>query len=465
MTQISILKGIYVDQGASFRASYPRNLEPVVDENGISKGYLRSAPGIIQLAAGPGEDRGAINWLGVGYRVMGTSMVRFSGSTVDVLGDVGFGGAVAMDYSFDRLAINSGDRLYYYYSGSLSQVTDPDLGAVIDMMWIAGYFMVTDGVYVAVTELSDPFAVDPNKYGSAEADPDRIVALRKVRGEAYVLNRYTIENLQNVGGNGFPFQANNGGLIPKGCVGSRARTDFLQTFAFVGGARNEAISVYLAGPGEAVSISTPEIDRILGELDDASQASIELESRTLQNDQRLYVHLPDQCLVYSQAATLAAGFPVWDVLAGGALSNQRYPARHFTLLSGKWICGSPTGALGYLSDLVETHYGAVAGWEFATVFSYNGGKGAIIQALELVAATGSAPLGADATAFLSITQDGRTWGQERAIPQGAFGQTMKRLQWRPGTKISNYAGFKFRGANTAIASFARLEATIQGLNA
>jgi hypothetical protein len=41
--------------------------------------------------------------------------------------------------------------------------------------------------------LNDPTAVDPLKYGSSEADPDPILAIRKIRNEVYALNRHTVE--------------------------------------------------------------------------------------------------------------------------------------------------------------------------------------------------------------------------------------------------------------------------------
>src|SRR5690606_10602327 len=107
----------------------------------------------------------------------------------------------------------SGGDLYYWDGVALTQMTDPDLGFVVTVMWIDGYFMVTDGFTVAVTELNDPFSIDPLKYGSSEVDPDPIVAFRKIRGEAYFVNANTTENQQNVGGNGFPFARNPGGMI------------------------------------------------------------------------------------------------------------------------------------------------------------------------------------------------------------------------------------------------------------
>lgn len=465
MTQIPILSGCYADAYANFRASYPVNLEPVIVDTGLSKGFLRSAPGLVAYATGPGGDRGAINWNGYCYRVMGDQLVQLSGGTATSLGSVDPGSPVSMDYSFTLLAIASNLKLFYWDGGAIAQVTDPDLGPVIDVIWIDGYFMTTDGTSLVVTELSDPFAVDPIKYGSSEEDPDPIVALKKVRGEVYTLNRYTIENFQNVGGNGFPFARNAGGLIPKGCVGTHACAYFLETFAFIGSGRNEALSVYLAGSGRALSISTPEIDAELAALTVAQQADIECDVIVSDDEQRLLIHLPTKTLVYYAQASAANESPVWAIRASGILADEVYAVRHFTLAEGKWLAGTQGGVVGYLSQAVETHFGATTGWQFDTTYLYNASKGCIVKTLELVGNPGTVPMGQTPTCFASITRDGRTWSQERAIPQGTFGQRNKRIQWRPGWKFENYAGLRFRGANTAIASWARLEAEIEPLNA
>lgn len=465
MTQVSILSGIYSDRAALLRTSYPTNLEPMLVDSGLSKGQLVAAGGIAPLATGPGADHGAIVWNGVCYRVMGNRLVSVVGSAVTELGGVGGSGPVSMDYSFDRLAIASGGNLYYLKDGALVQVTDPDLGIALDVLWIDGYFMTTDGTSLVVTELNDPLAVDPLKYGSSEEDPDRIVALRKVRGQVYALNRNTIENFQNIGGNGFPFARNPGGLIPKGCVGTKACCDMLESFAFVGGGRGEAISVYLAGQGQALPMSTPEIDRQLAALTDGQQAAIECEARIEAGEQKLLIHLPDRTLVYSHQASRTNESPVWHILRSGIQADQAYVGRHFVLSGGKWVCGSPTGQIGYLDQTAESHFGDVAGWRFDTSYLYNSGAGFILKAVELAAQTGIAPLGERPTCFLSLTRDGSTWGQERAIGQGAFGDSRKRLQWRPKTLFSNYAGMRFRGANLGIASFMRLEVDAEALHA
>jgi hypothetical protein len=466
MVAIPILSGIYADQAANLRTSLPVNLEPNIVESGLSKGYLGSPPGIASLTTGPGADYGSIVWNGVTYRVMGTKLVSVSdGGIVSVLGDVGATGPVRMDYSFDRLAINAGNRLYYYSSTlGLVQVTDIDLGPVIDMVWVDGYFMTTDGQSLVVTELNDPFSVDPLKYGSSEEDPDPIVGLRKTWGEIYALNRNTIENFQDVGSTGFPFQRNGAGLIQKGCVGSRAHCSFVETFAFVGGGRNEQIGVYLAGAGRATKISSDEVDRRLAELTDAQQALIEVEALVQNDESQLWVHLPTQTLVYSFEASKQTQQPVWHVLASGANGDQAYVGRHLALSHGKWQVGSPAGQIGYLDQTVASQFNQVAGWKFETGFLYNASKGGIIQSLELVGLPGQAPFGTLSTAFLSMTRDGVTYSQRYAISTGGFGERSQRVQWRPRVRFSNYIGLRFQGANAAQVAWARLEADVEPLS-
>jgi len=256
--QIPILNGIYAGSEPELRTSYPVNMVPVPKQSGISNGFLRPADGLVSNGTGPGVDRGGINWNGICYRVMGTKLVTVaSNGVVTVLGDVGgpTNTLVSFDYSFDRLAIASGGRLYYW-NGSLTQVSDPDLGTVLDVVWVDGYFMTTNGTSLVITELADPTQVNPLKYGSSEADPDPVVALVKLRNEVYALNRNTIEVFDNIGGDFFPFQRIDGAQIQKGVVGTFACCVFVETIAFLGSGRNEEPGIYLGANATANKIST-----------------------------------------------------------------------------------------------------------------------------------------------------------------------------------------------------------------
>jgi hypothetical protein len=466
--QIQILNGIYTDNGPDLRTSYPVNMVPVPKQSGISAGFLRPGDGIVANGTGPGIDRGGINWNGVCYRVMGTKLVTVaSNGAVTVLGDVGgpVNTLVTFDYSFDRLAIASGGRLYYWSpSLGLIQVTDPDLGVVLDVVWVDGYFMTTDGTSLIVTELADPLAVNPLKYGSSEVDPDPVVALLKLRNEIYALNRNTIEVFDNVGGDFFPFQRVDGAQIQKGVIGTFGCCVFIETVAFLGSGRNEAPGIYLGANASATKISTQEIDELLQTYTEEQLALVKMEARNDKAHEHLYVHLPDKTLVYDAAASQEMQTQVWFILTTSTVGFSQYRARNLVWAYDKWLVGDPqSSAIGYLVDNIGTHWGQIVRWEFGTIIVYNEGNGAIFNKLELVSLTGRVALGIDPIITTSYSVDGMAWSQDRPLRVGTTGNTTKRLAWFQQGHMRNWRIQRFRGDSQAHLSFARLEAQLEPL--
>jgi hypothetical protein len=468
--QVPLLNGIWTDAVADFRVSYPRNRVPVPVEQGISKGYTRPAPGIRANGTGLGNGRGGARWKDTHYRVSGSKLLRVSedGSTTE-LGDVGDDTHPAtFSYGFDRLAIASANNLYYWNGSALTHVTDPDLGRVLDVVWIAGYYLTTDGTSLVVTDLNDPTSVNPLHYGSAEADPDSIVAVRELRDEAYAIGRFSIQAFDNIGGTGFPFAPIKGATVPRGAVGTHAVAAFLGSFAFVGGGRTEdgpePPAVWIMTPGDATRISTREIDTILQGYTDDQLGDCYVESRMERGHQQLLVHLPDQCLVYDAAASQIVQEPVWYTFDSGFDAPATYRARSLVWCHGRWNVDDPTStALGYLVDDVSTHYGSKIGWDFGTMVLYNESRGAIVHDIELVALTGRVALGADPVVWTSWSIDGITWSQERAKSAGKRGDRAKRLQWRDQGRFENWRVQRFRGTSDAHVTFARLEMTVEPL--
>lgn len=463
--QISILNGIYTDENSDFRTSYPRNMVPVPKRQGISTGYMRPTDGVVQFGTGPGIDRGAINWNDECYRVMGTKLVKVaSNGTVTTLGDVGGSGQVTMDYSFDRLAIASSGKLFYWDGSTLTQVTDPDLGTVVDFIWVDGYFMTTDGEFLVVTELADPLSVNPLKYGSSEADPDPIKAVLKLRNEPHALNRYTIEAFDNIGGSTFPFQRIDGAQIQKGVIGTHACCVYMEAIAFLGGGRNEAPGVWLGANGNAVKLSTREIDQILLTYTETELAQTVFERHMESNLAHLYIRLPNQTLVYDANASQAVGEPVWFTLTSTITGLGQHRVSNRVWVYDKWIVGDPqSSAVGYQTDSVSTHWGQTIGWDFSTAILYNDGRGAIIHQLELVTLTGRADLGDDPTIWSQYSVDGETWSMEKPIKAGKQGERNKRLVWFQQGGFRNWRIQRFRGTSDAHLSFARLEAQIEAM--
>lgn len=465
--QVSLLSGITSDVTADWRTSYPVNLVPVPKDTGISKGYLRTAPGLTFLGTGPGTDRGGIARDGSCYRVMGGSLVQVGpDGVISTIGTIAGSEAVRMDYSFNYLCVVGGGNAYLCTTTSVTQITDPDVGSPIDVVWVDGYFLFTDGTYLYVTELADPFAVDPLKYASSEIDPDRVVGVLKYRNEIYALNRYTIEVFDNVGGTGFPFTRLPGGLITKGCVGTRAKTLFAETFAWVGSGRNEPCSVYMASGGSALKIATREVELRLAAYTEDQLADAIVEAKADGLHQHLLVHLPNETLVYDAMASAVAETPIWFFLSTGVVGINAYRARNFVWCYGKWIVGdTEDGRVGYVDNTLTTQYEEVAGWQFDTMLIYNASKGAIVNSLELVGTTGRAPEGEDPTVFTSYTLDGEVWSDEKQARIGVSGATQQRVVFRRQGKMRNFRGQRFRGANATPISWARLEAEVEALYA
>lgn len=464
--QIAILKGTYATIDADYRTKYPRNLVPVPKVQGISNGFLRPSEGIEQLCEHTGADRGGINWNGSLYRVMGSDLIYVSATgAITVIGDVGTGGYVSFAYSFDRLAVTSGGRLYYYDGTDLTQVTDVDLGSALDVIWIDGYFMTTDGTSLVVTELNDPTAVDILKYGSAEMDPDSIKAIKKLSSEVYAVNRYTIEVYDNVGGTNFPFARIEGAAINRGAVGVKACCVFEDALAFLGGGKDEAPGLWLAGGGQNTKISTAEVDDILSEYTEAVLSNVVIEARIERNHRSLYIHLPRQTLVYDAASSTLLGMQVWYTLDSGIMAEKEYRARNFTYCYDKWISGDPTTMkLGTMTQSLSTHYGNHIRWDFYTSIMFNEARGFIIHELELTGLTGRTPIGLSPSIYRNYSTDGVTFSQSKGKKIGRRAHRKNRVLWTKCGQVDRQRIEHFHGTSQTHIGIARLDASIEGLN-
>jgi hypothetical protein len=463
--QIPILSGIYADGVADFRTAYPVNMVPVPKGTGISSGYLRPAEGAIRLDSALGLPRGGIEWKGQCFRVMGENLVRIaSNGALTIIGSVGPGGRCSFDYSFDYLAVTSGGRLYYWDGLAFTQVTDPDLGLALAVVWVDGYFMTTDGTSLVVTELINPFSVDPLKYGSSEIDPDPIKTVLKVRNEVHAVNRYTIEVFDDIGGDLFPFERISGAQIQKGAVGTFAACVFGEYLAFLGSGRNEAPGIYLGVNATANKISTREIDTLLAGYPESDLSIAVLEARAHADHQHLWIRLPDRTLVYDLAASKAIGEPIWYQLTSSQIGFEKYRAVDLIYCYDSWlVADSATGDYGYLSLTTAHHFGGVVRWEFSTAIAYNEGRGAIFNSLELICLSGRVEPGEDPYISTCYSVDGETWSQEKYIRTGIQGDRLRRIAWLQQGHMLHWRVQRFSGDSRSQLSIARLEAGLEPL--
>lgn len=448
--QAPILSGVRIVDG-EFATSYPVNLVPRAIDTGVSKLQLVNARGAASLSTGPGTDRGGINWNDTLYRAMGSKLVSVaSDGTITAIGEIGNDwNPASFTYSFDRLAIRSAGKLFYYDLATLTEVTDPDLGVVRDVEWIDGFFMTTDGTYIIVTELSDPFSILPLKYGSAESDPDAVTGLLKLREEMMVLGRYTVQVFQNVGGNGFPFAPFEGATIPYGCVGPNAKCLMGDTYAFVGGGKGEPVGVFVGGQGQATRISTREIEDLIAAHSDPG--TIQVEQRVFPGERHLIVHLDAVSLCLSITASQAAEEGAWTLLQSAR--GEAYRPRNAVLCYGSHFVGDlGSAALATLTKTTPDHFGATADWQMDAGMLFNDGMGAVLNEVEL---HGLFPV-TESSIFFSVTFDGRQWSNE--VARKVLGTLGERVVWRPGLRVPRLVGMRWRGAQRVSITRAEVQA-------
>lgn len=440
---------------------------PVPKDQGISKGYLRPADGIEFFVDTDGLDRGGYNWKGVHFRVLGNDLVSIAeDGTLDNKGFIDGVDLVIFDESFDYLSISGGGKLYFFAGGQLTESVDEDLGVVLDHVWIDGYTMTTDGEFLVVNDLQDHLSINPLKYGSSEANPDPITALLRNRNEVYALNRHTIEVFQNIGGNYFPFQRIESAQMQRGCVGTHACAVFQESIAFIGGKKNEPSAVWIGINGSTVKLSTREIDTIIQGYSANAISKIKLETRIEKTHAFLYIHLPDQTLVYDANASRELQQHVWFTLTSSKVGNSQYQAKNLVWCYEKWYAGDPTSKrIGTLTHTISSHYGETIGWDFITKIVYAEGRGAIFHSLELVALTGRTLLGVNPTVWSSYSDDGLSFSVEKPVRIGKTGETKRRIQWRRNGRLRETRMQRFRGTSDSHISISRLEAMLEPLNA
>jgi len=177
--KLPLIKGTRVDADAEWRDVLPTNMVGFVQTVGSWSGYLRTADGLSQFATGNGIDRGGI-WsdrFRKHFRVSGDKFVEVDqfGAVIELSATVIPGSnQVQLDNSFNSVAfVANGD--YWRWDGfALTNVSKPAGSEdFIDLCWIDGYYIFTDGENLWNTTLADEAAFNPNERAGSDFAPVR----------------------------------------------------------------------------------------------------------------------------------------------------------------------------------------------------------------------------------------------------------------------------------------------------
>lgn len=342
-------------------------------------------------------------------------------------------------------------------------ITDSDFkanGNPQQVVFVDSFFVVTtDSKKFIKSAANDGLNWDPLEFGSAEADPDNIVTAIVNRNRLFVAGSETIEEFQNAGLGGFPFQR-TGLVIPKGAFSPFGMVSIGDTFMWIGGGTNESPAIWqLAGNG-AQKISTTAID---SELQDFSQADLQ-EAFAFSFAQK-------------GAFFVAFSFPsvtfVYDIVTSkwherrsritndrGLQEDIRWRVNSLATAYNRVICcDSQDGRIGVVDPEVYKEYDQLILREFSTITLYNNGGAFAIPQAELTMESGVGNSDEpDPQIRLRTSKDAKKFNNSITKSVGKVGEFGARQIWRRLGRFARMSVLKWE--YSAPCKFAVLKVTI-----
>lgn len=398
------------------------------------------------------------------YRISGTNLISVTSTgAVSTLGTIPGAKQASMPYSFNtQCVIASGNMFLYDPTGGFRHVTDPDLGAPIDGVWVDGYYFLTDGEFIYHTDITDESSIDPLKFATAEFSPDPTLAVAKTNdNKVIVFGRYSTEYFVNAATENFAFQRLETRAQKIGIVATHAKCESSGVFYITGGRKFEDLGVHIIGVGTSQKISTREVDKVLNEYTELELGDMRMEARTESGTEFILVHLPNETLCFNNTIAKSMGLDnAWCILKTGTRPGPYLEAAPYRAINsvfdprvGAWICGDKEdGRLGQYDDSLATQYDEIAEWEMLSPFLLIPYASISELEIETIAGTSAAD---DAAVAISTTYDGLTYSTEEfnAIYSAPYDYGQRFIARRFGL-VRDRIGFRFRGVSRSKMAFA-----------
>jgi hypothetical protein len=459
-TPLNLIKGDKVASNTDYRDALPVNMTAVIKPILGAAGYMIQEPGLTQYSTAEGIDRGA-NWnerFGVHFRVSGNSLINLkSDGTYDVIGSISGSLQASMPYSFNTQGIITDGKFWLCTSALvLTQVTDPDLGSPIDGVWIDGYYFMTDGDYLFHTDINDEYAIDPLKFATSEFSPDPTYGVGKTQdNKVIVFNRFTTEYFVNVAQDNFAFQRVATRAIKIGIVGTYCKCEVGDSWFIMGGRKEESVSIHQIGVGSSTKIATREIDQIIGKYTEDQLRGSVLESYAEDGYDYLIIHLPNDTLKFNYTVAKQIGISqAWSILKSDTVGSAPWRAMNgvYDPRLGFWVFGDKRQAItAELDSNSGLQYGEIVEWLLFTPFTYLESESIDQFGINTIPGFTASN---DAYVFLSMTYNGVIYGHEVTVLYGAPSAYDQRFEVNRLGYVSDWFGFKLRGASRSRMAFA-----------
>lgn len=477
VTQLPIANGFYVSDSLPISAQECTNWYPNVAQGpALSAETLFGTPGLTQLATSgtlDNENRGGHEMAGKPYFVNGTRLYRLDETVTDgiatydltFIGSVGGTGRLSMADNGTQLMIlapGGNGYIYNHVTDTFSQITDSDFtanGAPQFVVFIDGYFLVTtDSKKFIVSAINNGLAYNALDFGTAESDPDDIVAPVVYKNQLFISGGETFEAFQNIGGADFPF-SRTGLFLQKGCYSPFSLINAQDTFMWVGGGENEGPAIWALNGNSTTKISTTAIDSLLSTLTQSQVADIYSWVYASKGAYFIGFSLPSTTLVYD---TTSQRWHERKSLLDGSLGALRVSS--IVKAYNKVICSDVIdGRIGEIDSDVYTEYENIIIRRVATQPFQNNMQSVFFPTLELTVESGVGNTDApDPQITLERSKDGKTWSGPISRSIGKIGEYSRRAIWRRNGRASRFEIFRFTLTDAVKPVIIQLTANIIG---
>jgi hypothetical protein len=479
--EVPVSNGFYTFDSLPISHQECTNWVPIKPEApSLSAFYsLFGTPGITQIATSGSSatdiNRGAWDLGGVPYFVNGTTLYKLTvstatGSEVWTLtnkGTIPGSGRVSMaDNGTQLMILIPGSNGYIYTeSGGLTQIVDADFTANGDpqyVVFIDGYFACsTDGKKWIVSALKDGMSWNALDFGTAESDPDAVIAPIVYRNQIFLTGSETTETFQNIGGADFPFQRGNQ-FFDKGCYAPATLIATNERFFMVGGGKNESPAVWMFKDGSFTKVSTIPIDEVISSYSEDTVAAAFSLSWGSKGQYFVAFVFTDRAFVYNITTGLwheqKSGIPNDD----GDLVQTRWRVNSLVTAYGYvLVADNQDGRIGKLSIDYYTEYDLGIVSVFSTQPIANKSRSFRLPVVELTMEPGVGNADApNPKVSMAISEDNFKFQYERVRRVGKVGKYGQRTIWRKNGRIPRFCTLRFRFSDPCKRVVTKLEVGI-----
>lgn len=400
----------------------PARLVNCYAQQTVGKGpvELLGSPGIASFSApSGGAGRGLFVMRGILYAVVGSNFYKIDADGgASLLGSLP--GSTKLTFAGNGVQIVFSNK-YIFSNGAVTAITDPDMPPVSTIDYVDGFVVYAEsgsGRW-GCSELYDGATYDALKFATAEAHPDDLVTLKVSQRQVLLFGQETTEIWYNSGQSGFPFERLSGGSLEYGAL------------ARLGVAKQDNSIFWLA--------SDRTVRRLTG------QTPVRVSQHGVEEKISSYARV-DDCeafpMNWNGHLWVVFRFPtagacwVYDVTTNEWHERASYGSSTWNVADaaecyGKvFVQNSLTGEVGYLSDAVYTEFGGILRreWTYPQVYAVN--QPLVHSQIELVARTGTAPIGQVPHVNLEISDDGgNTWLMLPPRELGRVGEYNHVVRW------------------------------------